>query len=350
MRFANAWVLYLIWMLIPILFIFWRDSYQRKKILSKWGGVKTIERLTPSLSLKKRRARKILEILGLLFILLALARPQGGKKERVLQGKGLEIVIAVDTSTSMLAEDYPPNRLSKAKQELTELVEKLNGNRMALVAFAGVPVTLCPLTLDTSALKVYLDILDTQLIGIQGTGIGRALRHALTLFDKNKSHDRLIVLLTDGEDHETDLVTALKEAVAMGVKIYTIGIGASSGEPIPLLDEKGQKAGHKRDEKGEIVLTHLDEKTLQEIANVTGGTYYRASRAEGEVKYILRDVQKMEKGLFGQKNVVQYEEKFQIPLLIGFILWLMAECLGERREQWRSLKDRIFKGEVRTLS
>jgi Ca-activated chloride channel family protein len=343
MVFKDFQLLHLLWGLVPVFFIYYRDERKRQKTLAQFGNSLTIDRLTKSVSWKKRRAQKGLELFGFLLIVITLARPSFGKSQEEVQKKGLEIVIAVDTSLSMLAEDYYPNRLAKAKQELIGLLDQLKGNRIGLVAFAGASITLCPLTLDTSTLKIYLDILDTQLIGIQGTDIGEVIRNSLLLFQKGKTFGKIIIFLTDGEDQGSQPLELAREALEMGVRIYTIGIGSEEGEPIPLTDESGNRIGHKRDEQGEVILTHLDEKTLKEISKITGGQYFKATSGEMEIERIFRDVERFEKGELGKSPLIQYEDRFQIPLLIALLSLMIGEFLGDRKGLFLKIRQHFLR-------
>lgn len=341
MNFAASAILYLSWIILIIIFLYVRDEGARKRLLAKWGNEKLILHLTASLSITKRVWKKGLEIIAFFLILLALSRPLGGKTQREIHSKGIDIVIAVDVSKSMLAEDITPNRLSKAKQELVGLSNRLRGNRIGLVAFAGSAIPLCPLTVDTHTLGVYLDILDPGLTSIQGTNIGDAIHKSLKLFDPGKSHGRFIILLTDGEDLEGRSKEAALEAQKSGVRIYTIGIGTGGGEPIPEFDNVGNRTGHKRDLKGDVILSHLDEDALKEMATLTQGKYFRATQTEIEIDLIFDDLDQFEKGEFGEKSLDSFEEQFQIPLLLGFILLMVSETIGERKGLYSSLKQFI---------
>ncbi len=331
MKFAAPWVLYLLCLLIPLLIFLLRDEAKRKKILGIWLGKDRVNILVSNVSWKKRRVKKILECIGFFMILIALAQPLAWEKEAEIKRKGLDVVVAIDTSSSMLAEDFAPNRLEKAKRELVSLLDQLQGNRIGLVGFAGAAVVLCPVTLDINVLKTYLEILDTQLVGVQGTALGDAIKKSIPMFDKGQSYGRVIILLTDGEDHESKPLEAAQEAQKENIRIYTIGIGAGSREPIPIFNETGERMGHKQNEKGETILSQLDEKMLQEIASITGGKYYQATSSEIEIEKIFKEIKQLEKGELGNTSLNQYKELFQTPLWVGLIFLLIAEVLGERK-------------------
>lgn len=343
MKFGDQWILYFLLCVPLVTLIYFWDERTRKRRLSLWGSLRVVARLAEHSSPTKRRWQKMLEILGFMLLVVALARPLFGKIQETVHHKGLDIVIAVDISSSMLAEDYKPNRLTKAKQELLGLLDSLQGNRIALVAFAGSAVTLSPLTTDVATLKIYLDILDTQLIDLQGTAVGDAIRKSLVLFERGRGHGKIVVLLTDGEDHETKPMEAAREALEQGVKVYTIGIGAGEGEPIPIFDEHGERVGHKRNDKGDIVLTRLDERMLEEISDTTGGKYYRATARELEIDHFLRETAKMEKGELGAKPLERFEERFQVPLMGAILCFILAEFMGDRKGMGAELMKRFLK-------
>jgi Ca-activated chloride channel family protein len=203
------------------------------------------------------------------------------------------------------------------------------------------------LTLDADALRVYLDILDTQLIGIQGTALSDAIRSALSLFKNQTSTKKLIILLTDGEDQGDKSLESAREAQERDIRIYTIGIGSEEGEPIPLTDESGNRIGHKKDDQGNIVLTRLDENILQEISRISGGRYFRATSGLMEIDKILGDIKKLEKGALGKSLLFQYEEGFQVPLLLVLIGLFCIEFLGDKKGLLLRVRRQLIKSEIK---
>ena len=247
-------------------------------------------------------------------------------------------MIALDVSLSMLAEDIKPNRLEKAKHEIGSLIDKLQGDRIGLIAFAGKAFIQCPLTLDYGATKMFLDIMAPDLIPVPGTAISEALQKAVMSFVEKERRHKILILITDGEDHIGKPVEMAQMASKEGVVIYCVGIGSSQGVPIPIIDERGNRVGFKKDRNGEVVMTKLDELTLEKIALETGGKYYRASPGEVELNRIYEDISQMDKKELSSQQFAQFEDRFQI--LIGFSLFLLIiEILIPERKrvkkEWR---------------
>lgn len=270
---------------------------------------------------------------GHFFLLFSLARPQLGTKLTLMKREGVDIVIALDCSFSMLAEDFKPNRLEKAKQEVKGLIARMQGDRVGLVAFAGVAFVQCPLTIDYSAAQMFLEIMDINLIPQPGTAIGDAIRTSIKAFNQKERKYKVLILLTDGEDHDSDPLKAAEEAAQEGIRIYAIGIGSTQGEPIPLRNEREDVTGYKKDEEGSVVVSKLDEITLQKIALTTGGKYYHATSGEMELDKIYDDISKMEKKELEGKLTVQYEDRYQYFLFISVLLLVAEFLLSERRSR-----------------
>jgi len=292
-----------------------------------------IEKLSLSYSPKKQRRKVDLMLLGVFFLLFSLARPQLGTKLTLMKREGVDIIIAMDVSLSMLAEDIKPNRLEKAKQEINGLISRMKGDRVGLVAFAGVPFVQCPLTLDYSAAKMFLDIIDVNLIPQPGTALGDAVRASIKAFNQKERKYKVLILLTDGEDHDSDPLGAAEEASKEGIRIYTIGIGSVQGEPIPIKDNRGQVTGFKKDKEGSVIVSRLDEVTLQKIALTTGGKYYHATSGEMELDKIYDEISKMEKKELEGKLLTQYEDRYQYFLLLSVVFLTIEFLLSERRSR-----------------
>jgi Ca-activated chloride channel family protein len=256
------------------------------------------------------------------WILVALCRPQYGFQWEEVKRKGVDILVAMDVSSSMLAKDVDPNRLERARREVIDLLALLQGDRIGLIAFAGIPYLQCPLTLDYGAMELFMNYLDTDLIPVPGTAIADAIRLATDVFQKRQSKTKALILITDGEDHGGDPVAAAKEAKRSGVKIFTIGIGKEGGAPIPA----ASGGGFRKDQQGNLILTKLDEKTLKEVALETDGAYVRSVTGDLDLEKIyLQEIrQGMEHVELKSSRRKRWEERFQWPL--GFaMLFLFLE-------------------------
>jgi len=345
MRIAQINFIYALLILLPLLIIFyWFVFRMKRKAKKRFGNLTLIEKLSLSFSPKKQRWKVALILLGTFFLLFSLARPQLGTKLTPMKREGVDIVIAIDVSVSMLAEDIKPNRLKKAKQEVNGLLSRLQGDRVGLVAFAGVSFIQCPLTLDYSAAKMFLDIIDINLIPQPGTAVGDAIRTSIKAFNQKERKYKVLILLTDGEDHDSDPLGAAEEASKEGIRIYTIGIGSGQGEPIPLRDNRGEVTGFKKDQEGSVVVSKLDEVTLQKIALTTGGKYYHATSGEMELDKIYDEISKMEKKELEGKLMTQYEDRYQYFLFLS-VLFLVIEFLLSDRKSRRAMNRLKAKGE-----
>lgn len=338
LKFENPYFLHLLWgtILLTIFFI-WSIKY-KFRLLQRFGDMDILHKLMKSFSSKKRNLKIILLISGYIFLIIALANPQIGTKLEDIKREGVDIIVALDVSKSMLAEDVKPSRLEKAKHEVGKMVDLLEGDRIGIIAFAGIPHVQCPLTLDYSAAKLFLSIIDTDLIPQPGTAIGKAINTAIKSFNTKERKHKVLILITDGEDHESEPLEAAKEAEKEGIIIYTVGIGSPQGVPIPLYDRYGNQTGFKKDRKGSVVTTKLDVVTLQKIAYQTGGKYYLASTSEAELDDIYDDISKLEKKELSSRQFSQYEDRFQIFLAIGLLLFIIELLIPERKKikaEWK---------------
>ena len=308
---------------------------RRMKALRILGQPPTIQRMFPS-GLNRRRAwSRGLQISGLLCVVAALAGPLIGSKLVEYKQKGLDIFIAVDCSLSMQAEDLKPSRMAHAKLILGELIDRLAGSRIGIIAFAGQAYVECPLTIDENAAKDVLDTLDTNSVPIPGTVIGEAIRTAIKGLKAGEGQNRVLVLLTDGEDHHSDPEGAAKEAAKVGLKIFPIGIGSPQGEPIPVFDDQGHRTGYKRDKKDEVVLSRVDERMLIDVAHETGGQYLRAGPTGDEVDELARRLEELQQGDQKTKLFNRFENRYQYPLAMGILLLLASLAIPEMG--WRRI-------------
>lgn len=330
-RFAFGHFLYLL-LIIPIMIGFIAFAFrQKRRALALFGNLDLMKKLTRSVSPKRQVWKAVLLVLAAAFLTLSLARPQLGTKLRTLRREGQDIFIALDVSLSMKAEDIKPNRLEKAKHEISSFIDRLEGDRVGLIAFSGEAFVQCPLTLDYGAAKMFLEIMDTDLIPVPGTAIGEAILKAIGSFVEEERKHKVLVLITDGEEHVGEPVEVAKAAAKEGLVIYCVGIGSTKGVPIPIQDARGNPAGFKKDRNGEVVMTKIDELTLEKIALETGGKYYRASPGEVELERIYDDISEMEKKTLASQQFAQYEDRFQILLGFALFLLILEVLLPERR-------------------
>lgn len=331
MLFGQAVFLYLL-VLIPFTFVFYLlVGRSRRKAIERLGNPELIAALSGRVSHNKRRWKTVLMLLTITFVVIALARPQIGSRLELVEQKGVEVMVALDTSLSMMAQDVAPNRLERAKLAVIELMDRLPGARVGLVAFAGTSFVQFPLTTDFEAAKLFLDAADVNTVSLPGTAIGDAIRTATRAFSEKELKYKVLILFTDGEDHNTDPVGAAKEAAEQGVVIYAIGFGSPEGEPIPVRDETGAVTDFKKDREGEVVLSKLDETTLREIATTTGGEYYRATASGEEINQIVAAIEEMDKKELESKLMVRHVERFQIPAALALLALVGEFALTDRK-------------------
>lgn len=328
MRFGDPLYFYLLW-LLPVLILFFRWGLRKKRQLTeKFCNPPFSTRTLQEDIFLRKNFKAVFSILAVFFMILALAQPRWGYEWKVLTQEGVDIIVALDVSTSMLAEDIKPNRLSRAKRKISDLLEMLDGDRIGLVAFAGTAFIQCPLTLDYSAAKLFLDATDTDLISAQGTALADAIRKSVLAFRTEDDKSKAIILITDGENHSGDPLKVAQWAAEQGIKIFTIGIGKKSGAPIP--DTTGE---FKKDAKGEIVLTRLDETILKKIALETGGVYVRSVTGDLDLnKIYLENIKpKIEKKALKSQRRKIWTERFQWSIFLALACLLIEFLIPENR-------------------
>lgn len=334
MKFENSYYLFGLTILIVFVLFYMLQRIWKKKAYKKYGEYAVISRLMPDVSNARPLGKFILLMLGLAFIIIAIARPQTGSKMEKTKRKGVELMILLDVSNSMLAQDIKPNRLERAKQAIGKLIEKLENDRIGIVVFAGKPYTQLPITSDFVAAKMFTSTITTDMIPTQGTAIGSAIETALNSFSINdKTRNKAIVIISDGENHEDDAVESAKEASERGIYIHTIGMGLPTGTPIPIF-KNGIAAGFKLDADGNTVVTKLNETMLQEIAVAGKGMYVRANNTEIGLNKILEEIDKMEKKEFDAKIYSDYEDHFHYFIAFALILLISEIFIFERRGKW----------------
>jgi Ca-activated chloride channel family protein len=331
MRFAAAnFAFALIIIAVLILFYFWAAKL-RKAALEKFCQRELLDELLSGMDYKRRILKDALVVLAAAFMLFALMRPQWGFHWEEVKRKGVDILIALDTSKSMLAEDVKPSRFERSKLAIRDLVRNLKGDRIGLIAFSGSAFLQCPLTLDYGGFLLSLDNTGIDTIPKGGTSITSAIREAIRSYEGAQKKYKVLVIITDGEDHVGDPLQAAEEAKKEGIRIFCIGIGTREGELIPVTDESGQKAFLK-DIRGNVVKSRLDETVLQKIAINTGGVYVRATNAEFGLDLIYREkISRMEKRELESKMNKHYEERFQIFLWLALVALIGGYFISDKR-------------------
>lgn len=335
-RFAHPEYLFGLW-IIPILIVLFLLFYRkRKKVISKFAGKDLQKTLIPSFSRVKSIVRFGIIVFSIALLILAAANPQIGTKVENVKQTGIDVFILLDVSLSMTAQDIQPSRLEKAKYQISNLIQKLRGDRLGLIIFAGNAYVQFPLTTDYSAANLFLSAVGTNSVPQQGTAIASAIDLAVKSFDYKSSTEKAIVIITDGEDHEGDVMKSVKNAVEKGIKIYAIGLGSTDGVPIPVYDKNGNQVAYKKDNNGNTVLTKLDPEILKQIASAGNGGYFQGSNYEDQLDKIYNDLSSLEKTEFGVKKVTDYEDRFYYFLAPAIILLLLEFFITETKSPFFS--------------
>ena len=318
-------------LLIPLLFVAYALQLRiRRRRIARLGNPELLKQLMPTASTGKGWLKLSLLALAWFFFVIGLARPQLGARLREHESQGVEVMIALDVSNSMLAEDYSPNRLERSKLAISRLVDKLQGDRIGLVVFAGEAFVQLPITADYVSAKLFLKSITTESVPIQGTDLAAAMMASARSFSTQSERSRAIILITDGEDHEGDALEAAKTIAEQGIRIYCIGVGSPQGKPIPL---KG--GGLMKDKNGDIVVSRLDEDILQEIAGIGGGKYVRAGNTEFGLNPIIEDIRTIDKEQFNSVVFEDFDEQymyfFAIALFFLILEFLVPETKARRK-------------------
>lgn len=328
-RFAHTEYFYLL-LLVPLMVVLFEYCLaQRKRRLARVGTSTAIARLAPEASVKRARWKFWLLVLAVVAIVLALARPQFGSKLKEVEREGVEIMVAIDVSNSMLANDFEPSRLERTKYAVGRVIEGLSEDKIGIIVFAGDAYVQLPITADYLTAKNFVQQISPSQVTKQGTAIGTAIDMAIGSFSSQSGSSRVLVLVTDGENHEDDALVAAERAAQQGVTIYTIGIGTPEGAPIRIGDD------FIRDSEGEIVVSKLDEEGLQKIALTTGGAYVRASSQSVGLDEIIGLINQTEKAKFETEVFEEYDEQFVLPVVVALVLLVLEFFVLQR-------KNRIF--------
>ncbi|HOO89630.1 MAG TPA: VWA domain-containing protein [Syntrophales bacterium] len=330
MTLAHAWVLHLLWILPITGCLLIVQSRRRHKAMERFADEDLLGRLTPDNHNGKRLLKGILLLCALGFLILALAGPRWGTHFQEVSRRGVDIMLVVDVSKSMEVEDVKPDRLERARREIIDFLKVVEGDRVGLTAFSGVSFVQCPLTLDYAALELFLSVLQPGIIPAPGTDMGAAIETGLSAFDFKTETDKVMLLITDGEDNEGRGMEAARKAAVQGVKIFVFGIGDPSGGPIPA---GGDRGGFTKDTEGNLVLSKLDEKTLQEIASLTGGDYVRSVAGDLDLDILYFDgiKQKTKDQTLKSGKIKVHDERFFVFILIAFVMLLGEAILDDKR-------------------
>jgi Ca-activated chloride channel family protein len=331
-RFAHTDYLYAL-LIVPVLVIlFWIARRARRKALERFGRKETISLLMPNVSRSRPVIKFIIWLLAISAIIVAVARPQFGSKLKTEKREGVELVIGLDVSNSMMAEDIQPNRLERSKRAISRLVDNLSDDKIGLIVFAGDAYTQLPITTDYPSAKLFLNAVSTEIVPQQGTAIGRAIELASASFSPQFAGSKAIIIITDGENHEDDAIGAAKSASENGIIVHTVGMGLPQGGPIPVY-RNGQK-DYRKDKDGNVVVTKLNEEMLQKIAAAGNGIYVRANNAQVGLNTLFNEIEKMEQAEIESLVYSDYEDQFQWFIGLAIFMLLFDFLILERKNKY----------------
>lgn len=331
-RFAHPEYFWGFW-LIPVLTLFFIFSrILRKRALKKFGDLEIISQLMPSASGFRPVFKFLLLMLALSAFILGAARPQFGSKLQTVKREGVEIIIALDVSNSMMAEDIKPNRLERSKRAIDRLISRLKNDKIGLIVFAGEAYTQLPITSDYTSAQLFLNSVSTEIVPRQGTAIGAAINLATRSFTPNPESSKAIIVITDGENHEDDAVGTAQQAAQQGIVVHTIGMGLPQGAPIPVT--RGGQTDYRRDREGNVVITRLDEVMLEKISASGNGIYLRASTANVGLEDILEEINKMQKTEIETQMFSEYDDLFPYFFAVGLVILLLEFLIMERKNRF----------------
>ncbi len=321
-RLEDPFYFYFFTIIPVVIVVFLLALFWKKRIQRKFSNVRLLEKLAPNHSVFKSTLKLIFFSLGISFLILALVNPKMGTKLKTVKREGVDVVFALDVSKSMLAEDIAPNRLEKAKQIISKIIDKLGSDRVGVIVYAGNSYPLLPITTDHAAAKMFLQNASPDIVSSQGTAINEALNLAKTYYDNEDQTNRFLIIISDGEDHQEETKQVAKNMADDGIKVYTIGIGTEKGGLIPI-KINGSLIGYKKDRKGESVVTTRKADVLQEIANDSEGRYIDGNKTEKPVKLIEDIIINAQKSEFETKQFSDYKDQFQWFLALGILFLIL---------------------------
>lgn len=325
--------LYLLFILPLLVLLFLYNQYWKRKKQHEFGDLELIKKLSPEKSIFKPVLKLVVLILALIGIILGLVNPKMGTKMETVKREGIDIVFAMDVSKSMLAEDVAPNRLDKSKQIVSQIINQLGNDRIGIVAYAGSAFPVLPITTDYGVAKMFLQSTNTDMVSSRGTSLDEAINLSATYFDDKSKTSKLLILISDGEDHSEGAESAAEEANKLGIKIITIGIGTEKGSTIPL-KRNGIVESFQRDNNNEVVVTKLNPESLTTIANATKGGYINGNDTKKVVEYIKNTLNTIQKTEFESTQMADFQSQFQWFLGFAFILLFLDVFFLERKTNW----------------
>jgi len=332
-KFENIQYLYLLFLLLPMVALFVYYIFWRKRAIAKIGQSALVLRLMPDKAKGKHYVKFVFILLAFISIVISLANPQYGIKYEPVKRKGIDVIIAIDVSNSMLAEDVKPSRLERAKLLVSRLIDKMRDDRVGLIVFAGNAYLQMPLTIDHTAGKLFLSTINTGMVPTQGTAIGDAIRLSMQAFGQDEKKYKALIIITDGEDHEEEALAAVEEAAAEGIVVHTVGVGSPQGAPLPIY-KNGVQIDFKKDQSGNIVLSKLNETVLQQVAIKGNGEYFRLASGSEEVNQLLLKISTMEKKEIEEREFTDFDDWFQITIGIALVLLTLEFFFTERKSAW----------------
>ena len=336
--FRYPFVFFIYLFLIVLMIIKRAKSKERNLELSRWGEEKLRTRLFFKVDMKLLKRKAIVQWWGMLFLIFAASGPQIGSSLKKVESKGVDILVALDISKSMLAEDIKPTRLEKSKFEINRLVSKLEGDRIGLVVFAGTSHLYLTLTSDYDAARLFVNAIDTEMVRSQGTALSDALLTALNAFGTTDEKHRVLIVLSDGEDHEGEAIISAKNLVDKGVIIHTAGVGTNAGSLIPIYNKKGLQTDYKKDRSGRLITSILNMAILQEISTISGGVAIRFDGNSGNMDDLINIIDNMDKRTLKTHEYSQFEDRYQYFLAFALLLFIIDFLIRTRKdegEDWR---------------
>jgi Ca-activated chloride channel homolog len=330
LRFAHMEYLWGLLIIPAFILLFIVVTEWKKRAIESLGDKKVVTQMMPEVSLSRPWLKFILFIIAFAFLVIAAADPQIGSKMEEEKRKGADLMILLDVSNSMLAQDLPPSRLENAKQAIAQLIDNLHSDRIGIIVFAGEAYVQLPMTTDYSAAKLFLNTINTNMVPTQGTAIGAAIDMGMRSLDFKDGTGKSMIIITDAENHEDDAVAAAKNAAEKDVMVNVIGIGSEQGAPIPIY-ENGKQVGFHTDSTGKTVVSKLDENMGKEIAAAGNGTYVRATNANSGLNIVMDQINKVQRKTIDSKSFKDYEDRFQFFLAITFILLIVEFFISNRK-------------------